>query len=413
MLKNYLKIALKVLLRRKLFTAISLFGIVFTLTALISTATIVDHVFGAHPPEVKSNRTLGLFTACMTGKDNTYNSECGYALIEHCTKNLHNVEEMTIFSGFNRETSFAHERTTELWTKYTDADFWHVLQFEFLEGRPYSAEDVRNGRFLTVINAATRKTFFGNEAAVGKAITIDGREFTVVGVVHDVPMLRRISSADVWLPQTTAKSDAYKKDLVGNHMALLVAHDPSQLPGIRTEVDSRLKSVDLSGHPGFDRITTHAETYFENVARNLIESQGPQAPTTGVIGGAIAVALLFMLLPAVNLTNLAASRILERATEIGVRKAFGASSRILIGQFIIENLVLTLIGSLLAVGASALFLSWLTSTGWIPYAEFHFNLRIVTAALAFTAVFALLSGIYPAWRMSRLHPDEVLRGRLK
>ena len=58
--------------------------------------------------------------------------------------------------------------------------------------------------------------------------------------------------------------------------------------------------------------------------------------------------LLFMLLPTLNLVNINLSRILERSSEIGVRKAFGASSRTLVGQFVVENLVLTLIGA--AVG---------------------------------------------------------------
>ena len=61
-----------------------------------------------------------------------------------------------------------------------------------------------------------------------------------------------------------------------------------------------------------------------------------------------------MLLPAVNLVNLNASRIMERASEIGVRKAFGASSRTLVGQFVVENVVLTLIGAALGfVGRGA------------------------------------------------------------
>ncbi len=55
----------------------------------------------------------------------------------------------------------------------------------------------------------------------------------------------------------------------------------------------------------------------------------------------VGAALLFMLLPTVNLVNLNVSRIMERASEIGVRKAFGASSRTLVGQFVVENLVLT------------------------------------------------------------------------
>ena len=61
-----------------------------------------------------------------------------------------------------------------------------------------------------------------------------------------------------------------------------------------------------------------------------------------------------MLLPTVNLININVSRIMERASEIGVRKAFGASSRTLVGQFIVENLILTLVGGAVGFGLSAL-----------------------------------------------------------
>src|SRR5256885_1583041 len=81
---------------------------------------------------------------------------------------------------------------------------------------------------------------------------------------------------------------------------------------------------------------------------------GPGPGAVGTLVAIIAaVALLFMALPTLNLVNLNVSRILERASEIGVRKAFGASSRALLGQFLVENVVLTLIGGALGLALSA------------------------------------------------------------
>ena len=126
--------------------------------------------------------------------------------------------------------------------------------------------------------------------------------------------------------------------------------------------------------------------------------------------GLIIGAVLFMALPAVNLVNLNISRIMERAPEIGVRKAFGASSWTLVGQFLVENLILTLVGSAIGTLLAAVGLWMINNSGVIPYSQLAVNLRVLAWGIAFTVVFGLVSGVYPAWRMSRLHPADALKG---
>ena len=134
----------------------------------------------------------------------------------------------------------------------------------------------------------------------------------------------------------------------------------------------------------------------------------PSGHTTTIF---VAAALLFMALPALNLVNLSLSRILERASEIGVRKAFGASSVTLTGQFLIESIVLTMLGALIGLGLSAWGLRLLGSIDVVPYADLSLNLRAFLYGLVVALVFAVISGAYPAWKMSRLHPVEALHGR--
>ena len=122
------------------------------------------------------------------------------------------------------------------------------------------------------------------------------------------------------------------------------------------------------------------------------------------------IGLLFMLLPTVNLVNLNISRIMERASEIGVRKAFGASSRTLVGQFIVENIVLTLIGAVLGFVLSYFVLRGLTASGLVRYTVFHLNARVFLYGVAIALFFGVFSGVYPAWRMSRLNPVQALKG---
>jgi putative ABC transport system permease protein len=121
-------------------------------------------------------------------------------------------------------------------------------------------------------------------------------------------------------------------------------------------------------------------------------------------------ALLFMLLPAVNLVNLNVSRIMERASEIGVRKSFGASSVVLVGQFLVENVALTLIGAAIALVLSIWLLWAVNGSGLILYADLRMNYRVFLAGLGFALLFGTVSGVYPAWRMSRLNPVQALKG---
>jgi putative ABC transport system permease protein len=102
---------------------------------------------------------------------------------------------------------------------------------------------------------------------------------------------------------------------------------------------------------------------------------------------------------------------MERASEIGVRKAFGASSWTLVGQFVVENVLLTLIGGVSGFVLAYLVLQMLTNSGLIQYAEFHLNYRIFFYGLGLAIFFGVFSGVYPAWKMSRLHPVAALRGR--
>jgi putative ABC transport system permease protein len=101
---------------------------------------------------------------------------------------------------------------------------------------------------------------------------------------------------------------------------------------------------------------------------------------------------------------------MERASEIGVRKAFGASSRQLVRQFVVENLVLTLMGGAIGFVLSHLLLAAVARNGWWFYDAFTMNYRVFALGLLATVAFGLVSGMYPAWRMSRLHPAQALRG---
>ena len=203
MLKNYIKMALKVLLRRKVFTCISLFTISFTLMVLMVATALFDHVFGSFPPETRADRTLVLkmITGEHTEEHGKRISPPSYAFLERYVSPLTQAEKVSISTGFwDSEVTYRNGVKIETSLKYTDGVFWEILEFDFLEGRPYTAKEVEEAQRVVVINEETRRVFFGGEQAVGKYIEVKGRPFRVVGVVPNVPAFRLASFADIWVP---------------------------------------------------------------------------------------------------------------------------------------------------------------------------------------------------------------------
>jgi putative ABC transport system permease protein len=410
MLTHYLSLAVKVLLRRKFFTFISLFGISFTLLVLMVVTAMFDHGFAPMAPETQQARTLGVHNVVMYGPHSTWQSDAGYKLLNTYARNLPGVERLSLYRGGGNVNSYLGGQKIKSSLKRTDDEYWRILDFTFLEGGPYGTADFKEARFVAVINAATRQRFFGGRPAVGQTIEAEGQRFRVVGVVEDVSEMRHVPFADIWVPYTTAKTDAYKNELLGDFHALALARDRGSMAGIRDEFNSRLLRVELP--KGSTNIVAPFETSVQLAAR-LMPSGDRKSPDSQVWRLVVLLAVLaalFALIPTVNLVNINISRIMERASEIGVRKAFGAPASTLVGQFLIENLLLTLLGGLLGLAMSFFVLRAFNQSGILRYSQLSINPRVFAYGMALAAVFGLVSGVYPAWRMSRLNPVDALKG---
>jgi putative ABC transport system permease protein len=405
-------LAAKVLLRRKFFTFISLFGISFTLLVLTVVTALFDHAFGPGPVEPRQDRTLYAEQAMMYGEHSAWSSSAGFKLFDTYGRQLPGVERLSLYEGVQTVNSYVEGRKIASAMKRTDDEFWRILDFSFLEGGPYGTADVAEARLVAVINATTRQRFFGDRPGLGQTLEADGQRFRVIGVVEDVSEVRRTPYAEIWVPFTTAKTDAYKREIMGNWNAMALATDKASMPLIHQEFNSRLLRAELPDPKQYRAIVAPFETKVEGFARMMPtgDRKDPESQIWKLIGFLSALALLFVLVPTVNLININISRIMERASEIGVRKAFGARSRTLVGQFLIENILLTLVGSLIGFVLSLLTLRAITQSGVFTYAHFSLNPRVFVYGIVAALAFGLLSGVYPAWRMSRLNPVDALKG---
>ena len=406
-----LKLAVKVLLRRKFFTFVSLFAVSFTLLVLLVATALLDEAFAPKAPEDRPQRTRVVTNAQAKGENATRTGWAGYKLLARTLPDLPGVERSTMFAMQRKLTTYHEGRKITCQTRRADGQFWRVFRFNFLEGGPYGPEDEAQASPVAVINATTRDRFFGGGPAVGKTFELDGRRLRVVGVVQDVSSLRLLTSSDVWFPISLSRSDAYKRELVGDFGAAVLLSPGTRPQDVAAEFERRVAAMPLDD-PMFETLKAPMDTLFGTMASTVLDqtASGKSAMAMTYIWIA---ALMFMGLPALNLVNLNLSRILERASEIGVRKSFGATSGALARQFLVENVLLATVGGVVAVVLTAVVLAGLNRSGWIPYAHLSLNPRVLGWGLVLTLVFGVLSGVLPAWRMSRLHPVGALQGRFE
>src|SRR5262245_19637078 len=143
MLLSSIKIAMKVLLRRKFYTFISLFAICFTLVVLNTATAMLDATFGPAAPETKIDRTLGIYGAQLRGERWRRTGYAGYALLDRYVRNLPGVELMSISTFPGAVTTYPNGERVTIYMKQTDGAFWQILDFDFLEGAPFTEEDDR------------------------------------------------------------------------------------------------------------------------------------------------------------------------------------------------------------------------------------------------------------------------------
>jgi putative ABC transport system permease protein len=413
MFRNYLLTAWKVYTRRKLFTAINLACITLTLGVLLVVTALLQNAFFPNGVEGKSERFLqvGSMVSTHTDGHTMRTGPLGYAIIDKYIKPLQGkqAELVSAVSGPRTVSVYRADRVVELMMRRADAEYWRILDFTVLDGRLPSTEDVARGRFLAVLNRSTARKLFGEARAVGQSIDVGGQSFQVVGVVEDAMHVNAF--ADLWVPVSTDPSSDYRSQMWGDYTALILARTPAQLPEIQREVARLATTVKYDDPKEFNQAFFWADGKLDFFARQLLGTHRQADSGAWLLLAVIGtLMLLFMALPALNLVNLNTGRILERSSEIGVRKAFGASSRQLVWQFVVENVLLCLVGGLLGLGFAKGALAWLEHSGLIPYLRVELNLAVFGWGLLLAVVFGLLSGVIPAWKMSRLHPVQALKG---
>jgi putative ABC transport system permease protein len=344
----------------------------------------------------------------MFGDRSRWHTGPGFKFVDRYARDLPGVERMSIYTRSSESSTFLEGRKLVFQTRFVDAEFWRIMQFAFVEGAPFTADDDRDARRVAVIGEGARRRFFGDADALGQSIELDGVELRVIGVVRDTPWYRTNSAADIWLPLRTQTAAGFFDRLMGGCQAAFLLEPGTDERQVQAAFKERLTRVEFDDPERFHTIAGLPMTQLQLLSSVGLDP-GETAPRRMILLWILG-ALVFMALPAINLVNINLSRIYERSSEIGVRKAFGAATRDLVLQFVVENVALSLIGGVIGLAGAFALLKIAVLFPQVPFLTFHLSWRIFTATLALAIVFGLLSGVWPAWKMSRQHPVLALRG---
>ena len=419
MLKNYFKIFVKVASQSKLFTFLSLFGISLTIMFVMIFSMTISRITSGSGPEKDLNKIV-FCQRVKTKETHKGKKSEGYSvasvskrLCEEHLKKTKSADIVSMYSGPNQWEFIFNGNYQKKLQNQTDAEYWRVFDYKFLQGRPYTDEEVINGANLAVITKSLKELLFGDtENVLGKTIKYTSMNLIVSGVVEDPPKTDQNALGDLYFPYTILKGGDFD-DYIGGYKVAFKSSN-KQFKTIRNEVQDMVSRIDVAD-------TTRAiflSGPYTQLEKMMVGYGDPEDYTLGnSLFKYLMMALAFILLPAINLMALNFARIQERGEEIAVRKSFGAASKVLRGQFLFENILMTLAGGLIGIFLSYVVVALLGNSltlsidfmNNVPL-SFSFDYKVFAGTLIACLIFGLLSGFLPAVRLSRMNPAVYLKG---
>ncbi|WP_235298773.1 ABC transporter permease [Portibacter marinus] len=440
MFKNYLLLAWRVLGRKKFFTFISLFGISFTLGILMVIISFLQTELGTDQPWTNRNRMVmfGMIEMRNVVPDTTFLidstlvdgvmaydttksvgetsnsttiSSLGGRFLENHFRDLKYAENETFYIPGVSYNAYVNDSKIVLDCYYTDPNYWEILDFNFIEGRPYDQDMFDRAEQVVVITDKIANEYFGtDEDIVGREIKMDGKNHKVIGLIKKP--LSSLLNGDVWAPTTLLAN--YLGDIdryTGGYRSYFLARSKSDVTKLQAEIEAKEDEIPLDIIEDYNQMFLEDKTgnMFQAFARNLIPFNEPRRAGRALSIILIGFITLFVLLPTLNLINLNVSRIMERSSEIGVRKAFGASKGNILGQFIFENVILTIIGGFIGLGLASLLIYFINSANLLEFLKLTVNYKFFIISFIIVILFGIISGFLPAYRMSKIHIVNALK----
>ena len=356
--------------QNKLFTSIYVAGtglsIAFTMVLFI----IYYVKFAPVYPEYNRDRMLVINYSAIAEEGAEKWNSCGGGVspkIAGLVKDLPHLDHvgMAVIDTWSENTILLPQSNEQLGVTpgFVDAGFWQVFTFQFLSGKPFDEATVEAERPIAVLSESLAKRIFASTDVVGKHFSFNGKDMQVIGVVADVSGTTPATAANLYIPLYYGgenRPSQYDAGLRGNVAIYMTATSKDDLETLRTEVIDVLNRYDQEDKQWAHFWMDQPDVWWKSTFRDTCSSAPDIA---SIVRGILYMLLALLFIPAMNLCGMISSRMNERMSELGVRKAYGATNASLISQVLTENLLLTSVGGL--VGLALAYLIAMTGGDWI------------------------------------------------
>lgn len=413
MLKNYLKIARRNLLKNKSHSAINVMGLAVGMAGFLLILFYVqdESSFDKFHKDYENIYRVTEVNYTESGETKLANTYSGIGPA------LHNdfpevetfvrlyVAELSVSDGATKK--FMESRFT-----YADSTFWEIFDFELLQGDP---ETALSNPFSVVLTASTATKYFGSENAMGKVLKVDEKfSYQVTGIVEDTP-------DNSHLQFDLLASFTSLQQLIGGYM-YNNWHYPPMYTYARIPSAGSIGAVE-NKFPGMvEKYLGKLVAEQRGFALQPLEDIHTSTNYTNEIGKSTNVTYLYVLtttaflilaIACVNFMNLSLARSMSRSGEVGVRKVFGAVRKQIMFQYLSESVIITTISSVLGFGLFVLAIPAFNDLSEKALSLQLADVPLIVGGLLVVAVLVgLLSGVYPALFLSGLSPASILKGKL-
>ncbi len=426
MFRNYLIVAVRNVLRQKLYAFINVFGLAVGLACCILIFLFVRHEWQYDAFHENSDRIFRVIV-----RETRPDGSVRFSTLHPASLAAALREE---FPGVIRASGFMRSRTQVSYQEIAfresfglvDADFLEIFSFPLLAGDPATALRQPDG---VVISETVARKLFGNledgyAAALGKPLSFRAQDFTVTGVMRDVPETSSLKFG-LLIPIEHHRYYAVNTDWGGGNASMYVqlveGQDAEALeavfpPFAEKHLGDRIGLFKTHGHvrdaeDGFLlRLQPLRDVYLNSEVRSSYEANGNVVYSYLLSG----LALLVLAIACINYMTLAVGRSVGRAREVGMRKVLGAQRRQLMQQFWGEALLLSMFALVMGIALAEMFLPVFNDLARknlsISYLD---SWGTTLMLLGLVGIAGLAAGSYPAVVLPRLHAVEVLKGQVR